>query len=155
MLRYLSILSASFVFLMISACSDIVAEHYKTYDDAVSAGAAARGWLPSFVPRTAYEIDLIHDLDINHQWIHFRAGPESIPSILQNMKVASLPELKKKKIVKPKGIKQWPTELDKIMFATPRASFRFFSTCSSIDCLCIAIDSSNGDVFGWTCQPES
>jgi hypothetical protein len=140
---------------MLSACSDIVAEHYKTYDEAITAGAATRGWLPAFVPRTANDIDLIHDLDTNYQWLHFRAGLDSLQSISQNMKVLSLSEIKKDKIVKPKGIKKWPPELDAIMFATPRASFRFFKSCPATECLCIAIDLSNGDVFGWTCQLES
>lgn len=154
MLRIISILAALFILIMISACSDTVTEHYKTYDEAINAGAATRGWLPSFVPRTAGEIDLIHDLDTNHQWFHFRVNVESLSSISQNMKVTSLSEIKRKKIIKPKGIR-WPAELDEIMFVTPRGSFRFFYTCSSTDCLCIAMDSSTGDVFGWPCEPES
>lgn len=151
--RYIFILVAGLFLSIVSACSDTAAEHYKTYDEAIKAGAATRGWLPSFVPRTAHEIDLIHDLDTNQQWFHFRAGLDSLQSISQNMKVISLSEVKKHGIVKPRGIKEWPTELDEIMFATPRASFRFFSACDSANCLCIAIDSSNGDVFGWTCKP--
>ncbi len=151
MLRLSAILAVSIVCLLSSACSDKVAEHYKTYDDAISAGAAARGWLPSFVPRTAREIDLIHDLDTNHQWFHFKADMASLSSMSLAMKEISLSEIKRKKIVKPKGIK-WPAELDDFMFVTPRATFRVFNAVTSTGSLCVAIDSSAGDVFGWTCS---
>jgi hypothetical protein len=153
MFKSISIFTASLALLLATACSDTVAEHYKTYNEAISAGAAKRGWLPSFVPTTANEIDLIHDLDTNHQWLHFKVNVESAASVTKNMHVISLSEIKKEEIIKPKGI-EWPVEfgLDEIMFVTPRASLRFFSTCSSKDCLCIAHDSSTGDIFGWTCR---
>ncbi len=151
--KYVSILAAAIACLMIIACTDLVTEHYKTYDEAIRAGAATRGWLPYFTPNTASDIDLIHDLDTNQQWFHFKVSMDFVASITKDMKVTSLSEIKKKKIIKPKGIK-WPAELDEIMYVTPRASFHFFNSCASKACLCIAIDSSMGDVFGWTCQPE-
>ena len=153
MLRLNTILAISLLCLMGFACSDKVAEHYKTYDEAISAGAATRGWLPSFVPRTALEIDLIHDLDTNQQWFHFKADMESLSLMTKDMKAISLSDVKRKKIIKPKGIK-WPVELDDVMLVTPRATFRVFHTCPSTGCLCIAIDSSAGDVYGWPCQPD-
>ncbi len=154
MIRLSTILATALLCLMTSACSDRVAEHYKTYDEAIKAGAATRGWLPSFIPRTALEIDLIHDLDTNQQWLHFRADMESLSMISKSMKAISLSEVKKKKFIKPKGI-NWPAELDDIMLVTPRATFRVFTACTPTGCLCIAIDSSAGDVYGWSCHPES
>jgi hypothetical protein len=45
---------------------------YSTYEDAKRDGAIARGWIPSCVPTSAFQIHEKHDVDSNAQWLNFR-----------------------------------------------------------------------------------
>jgi hypothetical protein len=48
---------------------------YSTYQDAKQDGAVTRGWIPSFVPTSAFQIHEKHDLDSNAHWLKFRFPP--------------------------------------------------------------------------------
>lgn len=64
-------LAAILLLLSLGACSEQIEESYPTWSDAKSAGAVARGWIPSFVPETARDIKDSHDLDRNTQRLEF------------------------------------------------------------------------------------
>jgi hypothetical protein len=139
----------------ILGCSDLVTEKYSTFDEATKAGAAARGWLPAFTPKTAMDITLINDLDTNHQWLKFRVPTSEISEMTKGMKAISIAEARQGGVRKPADVGAWPPELQKVMVATPRASYRFFRAAAAIRCMCIAVDSATGEVFGWTCECAS
>jgi len=55
---------------------DVITESYATLDEAVAAGAEARGWLPKGLPSGTRELRLAHDLDSNRRWGLFNFPPD-------------------------------------------------------------------------------
>jgi hypothetical protein len=45
----------------------VVDERYPTFSTAVKASAATRSWLPGFVPGSATDVRLVHNLDTNQE----------------------------------------------------------------------------------------
>jgi hypothetical protein len=69
------------------ACRDleVVTESYATLQEAVSAGAVERGWVPRGLPAGSHEIREAHDLDSNRRWGLFnfpQTDAEALRSIL-------------------------------------------------------------------------
>jgi hypothetical protein len=69
------------------ACRDleVVTESYATLQEAVSAGAVERGWLPRGLPAGSHGIREAHDLDSNRRWGLFnfpQTDAEALRSIL-------------------------------------------------------------------------
>lgn len=85
-MRPIIILSAA---ITLSGCGEIKDERYADYEAARLAGAVERGWIPDFVPQSAYDIRDIHDLDSNAQTLNFRAPVSRIPEMVQGMTVAT------------------------------------------------------------------
>lgn len=136
-------------------CSDLVTEKYSTFDEATKARAVARGWLPGFTPKTAIDITLVNDLDTNHQWLKFRVPPAEIPKMTKDMEVISYTEAWREGANKPAEVGAWPPELQKLVVVTSRASLHFFRAKAESRCICIAVDSTSGEVVGWTCDCKS
>jgi hypothetical protein len=136
-------------------CSELVTEKYSTFEEATKAGAAARGWLPAFTPKTAVDITLVNDLDTSHQWLKFRIPASEIPEMTKDMEAISLAEARREGVNKPADIGVWPPELQKLMVVTSRASLHFFRSKAETRCMCIAVDSKSGELVGWTCDCKS
>ena len=51
--------------LFLLGCSDSQQNYYKNKDAIVKDNAIQRGWIPSIIPDSAYEIEEKHDLDTN------------------------------------------------------------------------------------------
>ncbi len=51
--------------LSLSGCTDNVINVYDTYKDAIEDGAIKKGWMPSYYPKTAKNIILVTNLDLN------------------------------------------------------------------------------------------
>lgn len=66
--------------LLLSSClRENLESHYRTYTEAVAAGAIARGWIPKWLPSTASDIHEEHNIDTNATLLAFdygTAGPE-------------------------------------------------------------------------------
>jgi hypothetical protein len=50
---------------------DVTSESYSTFGEAEQAGLFRRGWLPSYIPRSAASIAETHDLDTNERCASF------------------------------------------------------------------------------------
>ena len=85
-MKSIIILSAA---ITLSGCGEIKDELYADYEAARLAGAVERGWIPDFVPQSAYDIRDIHDLDSNAQTLSFRAPVWQISEMVQGMTVAT------------------------------------------------------------------
>jgi len=50
--------------------------HFKTYEDLRDSGLIDKGWVPEYLPRSATDIEELHDIDTNQAWASFkyRAG---------------------------------------------------------------------------------
>lgn len=71
--------------LILSACGDVVEEHYGSWHEAERAGAIERGWVPSFVPTTARDLRGVHDLDLNSQRLTFRLSPGAVQPMIDEV----------------------------------------------------------------------
>jgi len=76
--------------LSLAACSEQVEETYPTWAEAQRAGAVERGWIPTFVPRSAREIRDSHDLDSNRQTLFFVARPSDIGAMVADFPSVSV-----------------------------------------------------------------
>ncbi|RYF40892.1 MAG: hypothetical protein EOO38_21325 [Cytophagaceae bacterium] len=75
---------------LICGCSDHVEETYATFDEAVSAGASDRGWIPSFVLKSAKSITDAHNLDTNEQELEFLVDPADVSNMVLGMRPISI-----------------------------------------------------------------
>ena len=57
------------------SCDENPISHYPAWGDVVKDTAVARGWIPSFVPKSATNIWEQHDLDTNVGVLRFSAPP--------------------------------------------------------------------------------
>jgi hypothetical protein len=72
--RTLLFLSASLLFMIgLAACflSETIESTYENIDEAVTAGAVERGWVPEWLPDTAVNLHEKHDLDSNASILRF------------------------------------------------------------------------------------
>ena len=74
--------------LLASACDEVVHERHADFRAAQDAGAIERGWIPAFVPSSAYDISDQHDLDSGAQTLSFRLPPADVPAMLVGLKPA-------------------------------------------------------------------
>jgi hypothetical protein len=78
-----------------------VSVSYATYDDAVKDGAVAKGWIPNFVPKDAYDIRDSHNFSPENQHLEFSfKSPEQFQAIIDAHQITS---------VQPEMVKYCPT----------------------------------------------
>lgn len=82
-MRYAFVIACS-AFAVIMAVSywllfeaDVTSESYSTFVEAEQAGLFQRGWLPSYIPRSAVSIAELHDLDTNERCASFSIAPSA------------------------------------------------------------------------------
>lgn len=73
------------VALTLSACGDVVEEHYGSLDEAKQAGAIERGWVPLFVPSAARNLRSEHDLDSNSQRLTFEVPTDAVQPMIDSV----------------------------------------------------------------------
>ena len=56
---------------VLGGCADIVEEHYSNYESANASGAMKRGWVPSWLPASAHNLNEAHSIDTNQSLLHF------------------------------------------------------------------------------------
>lgn len=75
--------------LWLTGCTEQVEETYQTYEDAELAHAITRGWVPAFVPSSAYEIADSHNLDTNRQTLRFKLPPSDVGKMVAGLRSVS------------------------------------------------------------------
>lgn len=71
--------------------SHTVETQYSTLAEATEAQLGRNGWLPAFIPETAYNIHEVHDLSTNMSWGSFSVNRESEPEMLARLSPVSPP----------------------------------------------------------------
>jgi len=83
----------AFVALVIAALevffSDRVSESFKDYEAMKRSGIFESGWLPSYLPKSARDIQESHDIDTNYVEASFQFDVGDTASIEANCKLAS------------------------------------------------------------------
>ena len=141
------------VLVVSSGCEETVTASYPTYADAERAGAVARGWIPSFVPRSATEIREVHDLDTNQQWLRFRV-PQGDTSVAVGASVIPLTTARQTGSAPPSGMNPWLPELRDPPLVTPRAGIRAYRhSRTGLGAACVALDAQESVAYAWSCEP--
>jgi hypothetical protein len=81
--------------LGLCGCSDVVTKEYPTFADAEADRLFERGWLPTIIPPSSYEIRVESNLDLNDAEGHFSFDPKdrlSFLSALRKMPVSEIQE---------------------------------------------------------------
>ena len=81
--------------LGLCGCSDVVTKEYPTYADAAADRLFERGWLPSIIPPSSYEIRVESNLDRNDAEGQFCFAPKErlrFLSALRKMQVSEIQE---------------------------------------------------------------
>jgi hypothetical protein len=148
LLRTVALLST----LTLGACSETLAEDYETYADAEADGAVTRGWLPVFVPRSAFEIREVHDLDTNRQWLRFKVPPGDTTVLVG---ATDYPLRVAPEAGPPRQMGRWSAELrDPPLIWQHGSRVRTYQhvATSSAAAWCFAFDHATHEVFAWSCS---
>lgn len=75
-------MSAALVVAMSSlvGCSEHESNNYKNYNEANESGIIDRGWIPKYIPKSAYDIKEQHKVDVAYIDIEFWFDPGDIAS---------------------------------------------------------------------------
>ena len=73
----------SLTILLVSATAFLVfneskSNNFKNYESAVSSGIITRGWIPSFIPKSSYNIKEHHRVDAPVIFVELNFKPEDI-----------------------------------------------------------------------------
>ena len=128
--------AATLAALLASACDEVVHERYADFPAAKNAGAIERGWLPAFVPSSAYDIREEHDLDNAAQILSFRLPPADMPAILVGLKRA--PDSEAKVTRKVIAATDWKSD---------RAHITVYQACRKGDAAALAVNTRTGAAF--------
>lgn len=82
-------ITATVLALSLTGCNEQVDESYSTYSEAQRAGAVERGWIPSFVPSSARDLEDSHDLDTSRQTLRFTIPPAAVPAMVSGFRALS------------------------------------------------------------------
>ncbi len=72
--------------LFVCGCGDTVKSRYKTRADAEADKLFQRGWLPSIIPQSSYDITTENDLDINVSEGEFSFAPDHAKEFIGHLR---------------------------------------------------------------------
>jgi hypothetical protein len=121
---------------------DLMVEQYATFQQADSAGAVRRGWLPSFVPHSATDLRDVHDYDTNQQWLRFRAPERDLQDMTLQLDPA--PRLE------APAPRRWEGSWVPVNAAL--GDVRFYRTpYTALIVRCVALEVRASVAYAWTC----
>ena len=59
-------------------CSEHESNNYRSYNEARESGNIERGWIPKFIPKSAYDIREQHKVDVANIDVEFKFDPGDI-----------------------------------------------------------------------------
>jgi len=73
------------IILICSGCSDVVNDHYPTYQDAHRERLFLRGWLPEILPLSTVNISISNDLDLSSSRGYFEIPVNDLPQFISHL----------------------------------------------------------------------
>jgi hypothetical protein len=94
----LSIIVASFFFVLVCSCSSKLESFYPSFSDAKKDGAVDRGWIPAYLPSTSRNIYETHRIDDPRVWCAFEFSAADSASLQNKLKefsagLSAIPEI--------------------------------------------------------------
>lgn len=111
--RWLSIVGISALAILIGVQSSCDAaerpiERYATYAELETGADFGAAWFPTYIPKTATNITVARDMDLNVSWLKFHLQPEDMDEFAKGLSGSNSVELPGKP---PDAGEWWPTEL--------------------------------------------
>ncbi|MCG7488206.1 hypothetical protein MHN79_01780 [Vibrio sp. Of14-4] len=91
------------ILLTMYGCSDIVTSEYPTYQSAEEDDLFQRGWLPAIIPRSAIEIVVNNNFDINESSGSFVLSSDAMLDFKERLK----PTEKQEQLLYVSGESEW------------------------------------------------
>ena len=63
---------------ILSGCSEYESNTFESYVEAKESGIIGRGWMPEFIPRSAYDIKERHKVDVAIIDVEFKFNPGDV-----------------------------------------------------------------------------
>lgn len=130
-------------------CNEKVESYYKDFNIAKKTGAIEEGWIPKFIPNSAYNIREIHDLDTNEVWIGFKI-PSSTEIFFDKVEALSKNEILDKLPRTPR-VKWWPQNLKRNCYRNSNYLFYRWKNENDNDKYIwyLALNKENNTIYSW------
>jgi hypothetical protein len=93
------------------ACTDRHEYEYKRRADALKAGEVDRGWIPDYLPESAFDIHLAYDPSSPRTWCAFKFSPTDSQAFRKNLKELNGPPPPQLARIGDPGFSWWPSFL--------------------------------------------
>ena len=97
-----------FAAFLVCGCGDTVTSRYETKADAEADKLFQRGWLPSIIPKSSYDIRTKNDLDINVSEGQFSFAPNHAEEFIKHLQRMDASEFSGIDSVRFMGRGYWP-----------------------------------------------
>lgn len=127
--------------------SEVSSTSYTSYDDAMSKGAiGVYKWLPSIIPKSAYQINESHDVDSNEVWFTFRFNDQfgSLPDGCSRTNRDAIT------IRSPRGWDRFPNFVRKARADVIKQSVHLYKCHGESFHYFFAIDEEANSAIGWS-----
>ncbi len=74
--------------------SESESNNFKNYELAVESGLIDRGWIPSFIPKSSYNIKEQHKVDVSNIFVELHFEPQDISYFEKECELISVNEYK-------------------------------------------------------------
>jgi hypothetical protein len=141
--------------LLCCAAGEQPFRRYENRAEAVGAGEAERGWLPTWVPAESRSIQLQGDLDTNRVWLRFRLDPPARAVLRAEFRELSEDEIEAIVWKRPRNSSAWwPTNLIQQAPADDSALYAdlFAASGSGLhsEPFVVAFEKGSDEVYAWT-----
>lgn len=126
-------------------------EHYATRAAAEQDGAFRRGWLPTAIPPSAFDIHEVHNLDTNAQAARFRFRTPDLEDFKAQLEPVAGASAANLSMQIPRDVDWWPSHLVPPLDTGALTSVDFYRLGESDDSVCFALNSAGTEAFMWRC----
>ena len=101
------LISLLVLLVVLSGCSDLLESSYANYDEVVADNAIRRGWIPIFLPKSASNIQEIHNLENNEIWLVFNLKSDDYKAMVRSCNSIPMSEIQ----YPSRAVSWWPDAL--------------------------------------------
>lgn len=154
-----ALLSACFLSLLFFlACGEQRHEQFASGLEALSSDTAKRGWIPSWLPTQAREVNVRYDLDTNYVWLSFRLNTQRAVELQSYLRPVNESFIRSGDLRVPRATRGWPEGVIQPQFANENALnatlFRGAGTIVSQNTF-VAFKHTTDAVFVWIPYDDS
>jgi hypothetical protein len=132
---------------------ETIARAYESYGEAVEAGEVQRGWLPSLVPPSARNIEILSNIDTNAAWLRFNADLNDLRALAAAMSPVQRADAIDVATKPPGRIGLWPSELKGRGGGVAHETLDYFVVAGhGSQNWCAGFNWTAASAYAWTCR---